>query len=72
MYDRMPALTQDQMTKIHDASMNILSSVGVAFNETESIELFKKNGFKVDGKIVFFSEKKVREALGLKKSFFRV
>jgi trimethylamine--corrinoid protein Co-methyltransferase len=63
MYDRMPALTQGQMTKIHDASMNILSSVGVAFNDTESIDIFKKNGFKGDGKIVFFPENKVREAL---------
>ena len=63
MYDRMPTLTKAQMTKIHDAAMNILSSVGVAFNEAESIDIFKKNGFKVDGKTVFFSENEVRGAL---------
>ncbi len=63
MYDRMPTLTQEQMTKIHDTSMNILSSIGVAFNETESLDIFKQNGLKVDGKIVFFSEKDVRRAL---------
>jgi trimethylamine--corrinoid protein Co-methyltransferase len=63
MYDRMPTLTEAQMTKIHDAAMNILSSVGVAFNEEESLDIFKKNGFKVDGKTVFFSENKVRGAL---------
>ena len=63
MYDRMPTLTQEQMTKIHDASMNILCDVGVAFNEEESLEIFKKNGCKVDGKTVFFSENEVRAAL---------
>jgi len=63
MYDRMPTLTEAQMTKIHDAAMNILSSVGVAFNEEESLDIFKENGFKVDGKTVFFSENKVRGAL---------
>jgi trimethylamine--corrinoid protein Co-methyltransferase len=51
------------MTKIHDAAMNILSKVGVAFNEEESLDIFKKNGFKVDGKTVFLSEKDVRSAL---------
>ena len=63
MYDRMPTLTQEQMTKIHDASMNILCDVGVAFNEEESLEIFKKNGCKVDGKTVFFSENEIRAAL---------
>ena len=63
MYDRMPTLTKAQMTKIHNAAMHILSSVGVAFYEKESLDIFKKNGFKVDGKTVFFSEKEVRGAL---------
>ena len=63
MYDRMPTLSIKQMTKIHDAAMDILSNVGVAFNEAESLELFKKHGFKVDDKTVFFSENDVSRAL---------
>jgi trimethylamine--corrinoid protein Co-methyltransferase len=63
MYDRMPTLTKAQMTEIHDAAMNILSTVGVAFNEEESLDIFKKNGFKMDGKTVFFTENEVRGAL---------
>ena len=59
MHDRMPTLTTAQCSNIHNASMNILSSIGVAFNETESLDIFKQNGLKVDGKIVFFSEKDV-------------
>lgn len=63
MYDRMPTLSREQMTKIHNASMDILSSVGVLFNEEESLEIFKKNGFKVNGKTVFFSEADIAGAL---------
>ncbi len=63
MYDRMPTLTQEQMTKIHDAAINILSNVGVTFNETESLDIFAKANFKVDGKTVFFSENDVARAL---------
>ncbi|MDX1708588.1 MAG: trimethylamine methyltransferase family protein, partial [Desulfobacterales bacterium] len=51
----MPTLSEAQMTQIHDAAMNILSRVGVAFNESESLDIFKKNGLKVDGKTVYFS-----------------
>lgn len=63
MFDRMPTLSKAQMTIIHDAAMNILSGVGVAFNEAESLDIFKKNGFNVDGKTVFFSENEIRVAL---------
>lgn len=63
MYDRMHTFTTDQMTRIHDASMALLSGVGVAFNEREALEIFASNGFKVDGKKVFMTEAQVRKAL---------
>jgi trimethylamine--corrinoid protein Co-methyltransferase len=63
MYDRMQTLSKEEMTKIHDASMNLLQSVGIAFNEEEALDIFKKNGFKLDGKKVFFTEKDVAKAL---------
>ena len=63
MHDRMPTLSEAQMTQIHEAAIKILSRVGVAFNEAESLDIFKKHGFKVDGKTVFFTEKDVRGAL---------
>ncbi|GBC62257.1 trimethylamine methyltransferase [Desulfonema ishimotonii] len=72
MYDRMQALTQEQMTKIHDASMDLLQNVGIAFNEDEALEIFKSNGFRVDGKIVFFTEEQVRKALETAPSRFTV
>ena len=72
MYDRMPTLSKKQMTKIHDASMDVLSNVGVAFNEEESLKIFKQNGFKIDGKTVFFREKDVSKALDTAPSHFKI
>jgi trimethylamine---corrinoid protein Co-methyltransferase len=72
MYDRMQTLTQEEMTHIHEAAMDLLRSTGVAFNEDEAIEIFRKNGFKVDGKTVFFTEDQIRNALKTAPSRFVV
>jgi trimethylamine--corrinoid protein Co-methyltransferase len=72
MYDRMQELGKDQMTRIHDASMDILKNTGVIFNEDEALEIFKKNGFRIDGKIVYFEEKDVEQALKTVPKRFRV
>ena len=61
MYDRMPTLTQEQMTKIHDASMNILCDVGVAFNEEESLDILRKTVAKWMGKLSFFQKTRFAE-----------
>jgi len=63
MYDRMQELTTQQMEKIHDASMDLLKNTGVAFNDEEGLEIFRSNGFKVEGSIVFFEEAQVKKAL---------
>ena len=72
MYDRMQTLTQEQMTRIHDAAMELLGTTGIAFNEDEALTIFKKNGFKVEGKIVYFTEAQVRDALKTAPSRFTV
>ena len=72
MVDRMQSFTPDQMTRIHDASMELLSSVGVAFNEPEALNIFASNGFKVDGKTVFMTESQIQQALETTPSRFMV
>lgn len=72
MHDRMQTFTADQMTRIHDASMELLSSVGVAFIEPEALEIFTTKGFKVDGKTVFITEAQVQKALETAPSRFTV
>ena len=72
MYDRMPTFSTDQMTRIHDASMALLASTGVAFNEPEALEIFSANGFRVEGKTVYFTEAQIQKALETAPSRFTV
>jgi trimethylamine--corrinoid protein Co-methyltransferase len=72
MYGRMQNFTEKELTNIHDASMDLLKNIGVAFNDDEALGIFKKKGFKVDGNTVFFSEKKVHHAVESAPARFRV
>jgi trimethylamine--corrinoid protein Co-methyltransferase len=63
MYDRMQELSNQDMEKIHAASMNLLNTTGVAFNEEEALEIFKSNGHRVEGTTVFFEEADIQKAL---------
>jgi trimethylamine--corrinoid protein Co-methyltransferase len=63
MYDRMQTFTMEELTKIHDASLHVLKNVGVMFDDDEAIDIFKDAGHKVNGKIVYFSEKQISRAL---------
>lgn len=72
MHVRMQKFTEKELTRIHDASMDLLKNIGVAFNDDEALSIFKKNGFKVVGKTVFFSEKDVRQAIEFAPTRFKV
>jgi trimethylamine--corrinoid protein Co-methyltransferase len=63
MCERMQDFTEGDLNKLHDASMEILRDVGVLFNEPDAVEIFRKHGVKVEGKIAFLNEKQVRKAL---------
>ncbi|GAB6146469.1 trimethylamine methyltransferase family protein [Desulfocicer niacini] len=63
MYDRMQELDVKNCEKIHAASMDILKNTGVAFNDDEALDIFKKNGHKVEGTTVFFEESDIKKAL---------
>jgi len=63
MYDRMQELSTQNMEKIHSSSMDLLKTTGVSFNEEEALEIFKANGHKVKGSIVFFEESDIQKAL---------
>jgi trimethylamine--corrinoid protein Co-methyltransferase len=68
----MPALTPSDTMQIHDASVEILGRVGVAFSHEEAVDIFKTRGFKVEGKTVFFTENSIREALASTPSDFNL
>lgn len=72
MSDRMQVFSREELNRIHDASLDILGSLGVQFNSKLVLDLFRRHGFKLDGTCVFFSEKEVMEALEQTPSRFRV
>jgi trimethylamine--corrinoid protein Co-methyltransferase len=72
MYDRMQELSQAQMTKIHDASMELLKTTGIVVNEDEGLEIFKKHGYRVEGKTVFPTEEQIRKAIATAPSKFTI
>jgi trimethylamine--corrinoid protein Co-methyltransferase len=70
MYDRMQTFTDEELTKIHEAALHILKNIGARFDDDEAIDIFKKAGLKVDGKIVRFTGKAIDEALASAPSEF--
>ena len=52
-------LSASDLDGIHDATMDLLQGTGIRFPHPEVLEIFKKNGFKVDGQLVFFQEDQV-------------
>jgi trimethylamine--corrinoid protein Co-methyltransferase len=57
------SLSRNELQVLHDGTMEILGTVGVAFNHEEALSLFRGQGFKVEGRKVTFTEKQVRKAL---------
>jgi trimethylamine--corrinoid protein Co-methyltransferase len=63
MIDRMQVFTPDELSLIHDTSMDILKETGVNFNAEDALEIFCQHGFKTDGIRVFIRENDVVNAL---------
>jgi trimethylamine--corrinoid protein Co-methyltransferase len=56
-------LSPGDITQIHQTSMKLLAEIGIFFAAEQAVEVFKKQGFKTDGKTVFFDEKQVMAAV---------
>ena len=63
MLNRLQPLTKEQIQIIHNACMHVLSNIGIIFHDAEALQIFKGNGFKVEGKKVFITEEQVMKAL---------
>ena len=70
--DRMQVFTQDELSCIHHAAMEILTETGVRFNSNEAVGLFKKRGFKTEDSRVFITENDLEKALETAPSHFSV
>jgi len=56
-------LTQEQVERIHETSLQILDQIGVDFFYTPARDVLKKGGAKVEGERVFFSAQLVEEQI---------
>jgi trimethylamine--corrinoid protein Co-methyltransferase len=72
MQEEMQILSDKCLNRLHDASMEILRGVGVAFHDPEALEVFKKHGAKVSGNAVFLDESHVTKALETAPSQFTI
>ncbi|MGN0962232.1 MAG: trimethylamine methyltransferase family protein [Clostridia bacterium] len=67
---KIEALNRDELLKTHDATLKVLEQTGVVFDDEEAMELFKKHGAKVNGKIVHFPPEMVENAIEASPSTF--
>ncbi|MCA1787307.1 MAG: trimethylamine methyltransferase family protein, partial [Desulfobacteraceae bacterium] len=63
MIDRMQRLSFQDLTRIHDASINILRHTGIDFNHERIAGMFKFHGFDTHGTRVYFKETDIYNAL---------
>ena len=70
--DRMQTYSKSELNLVHDASMDILANTGIGFHNTDAIELFRKNGFRVDDSRVYILEKNIVQALESVPERFRI
>ncbi|WP_022665323.1 trimethylamine methyltransferase family protein [Desulfospira joergensenii] len=72
MIDRFQTLTREELSLIHDASMDILANTGICFNHDSALKLFKDRGFKTEGNRVFMTEEQIYRALKSTRSRFTI
>jgi trimethylamine--corrinoid protein Co-methyltransferase len=68
----MQTYSKSELNLVHDASMDILENTGIGFHHSGAIELFRKNGFRIDNSRIFISEKDVIQALETVPERFRI
>jgi trimethylamine--corrinoid protein Co-methyltransferase len=71
--DSMPCLTQAEAGLVHQKSLELLSRIGFRFSESaRAIDIFRRHDFRVDGDVVYFSERQIAQALATIPSSFLV
>ena len=56
-------LSKDDVEFIHEQSLKVLAETGCVFDDEKALEVFKKNGARVDGSTVYFTRELVEKGL---------
>jgi len=60
---RISVLSPEQLTKVHEATLEVLGKAGVAIGAPEVVDLLREHGAEVDGDVVRFPAEMVSQAL---------
>lgn len=60
---QLKLLTPDQMQEVHEKACRILAEKGMVFEANHSLDVFKANGFKVEGNTVYFTKQQIETAV---------
>jgi trimethylamine--corrinoid protein Co-methyltransferase len=71
LINRLKVISKKDMDWIHAASSKILEETGVVFHSEEALEICKRKGAKVCGRIAYFPPKMVSQALEYAPETFR-
>jgi trimethylamine--corrinoid protein Co-methyltransferase len=71
LINRLKVISKKDVNWVHAASLKILEETGVVFHSEEALEICKRKGAKVSGKIAYFPPKMVRQALEYAPETFR-
>ena len=71
-YDRYQAMSLDDVEKIHEYTVDILTDTGIWVEDDEARDIFKKNGCRIENEKVFLNEKVIQTALENAPSEFRI
>ncbi|PAB60484.1 trimethylamine methyltransferase family protein [Anaeromicrobium sediminis] len=63
-------VTEEDIQKLHKATLKILSEMGVKFHDERALKVFRDNGARVEGEVVYIDEEMLDKALStIPKSF---
>jgi trimethylamine--corrinoid protein Co-methyltransferase len=65
LFGAVEILSEEEIERIHNASLQILEEVGALFEDPEAQEALRKSGARVDGEIVRFPAELVEESIGM-------
>lgn len=68
---RLKVLTENELDRIHAASLKILKDTGCVFHSKEALGILKRHGARVSNQTVYFSSEVVETALGSVPPVFR-
>ncbi|WP_462328177.1 trimethylamine methyltransferase family protein [Desulfobaculum sp.] len=70
--DPMWSLTQDDISAVHAATINLLETTGIEFLSEQALDVFRSHSFKVEDQRVFITDEQVQAALSTCPSSFTV